>query len=157
MRVSTVELGVVALIIGYIAFYTHPAPKYIQDFLSSPVGVVITLGGILAVTVYRSLLIGVFLVIAFIMTKGGVTEYLDAKEQTPTLPPAQPKSAGVSPPEVSGALKALLMGSKKPVANKGDRMPSMAQKKGTPAAPALPAMAPVKGSAPKAIETFASF
>ena len=157
MRVSSVELVIVALLIGYVAFYTHPVPSHIQDFLSSPVGTVIALGGILAVTVYKSLIVGVFLAIAFVMSVSGVTEYLDPKEQAPKLPPAQPTSAGVAPPEVNGALKALLTGGKKPVASKGDRMPSVSQKKGSPAPHSTPSVVPVKGAAPKAVETFASF
>jgi hypothetical protein len=155
MRVSSVELGIVALLIGYVAFYTHPVPKHLQDFLSSPVGIVITLGGIFAVTVYKSLIVGVFLAIAFVMSVGGVTEYLDANEQTPKEI-TQPKSAGVAAPEVSGALKALLTGAK-PSAAKGDRMPQITQKKGTPSPHSTSSVAPVKGAAPKAIETFASF
>jgi MFS superfamily sulfate permease-like transporter len=155
MRVSSVELGVVALIIGYIAFYTHPVPKHLQDLLSSPVGNVIVLGMILFVTVYHSLIVGVFLAIAFIMSVNTVTEYLDPNEQTPKMA-EQPKSAGVSPPEVSGALKALLKGTKLS-ASKGDRLPLAAQKKGTSILHSTPPATAPKGSAPKAIETFASF
>jgi hypothetical protein len=153
MRVTQVELVIVALLIGYVAFYTHPAPKHLQDFLSTPVGNVIALGGILFVTVYQSLVVGVFLAIAYIMTVNAVTEYLDPKEQTP---PAQPKSAGVAPPEVNGALKALLKGNKP--AFKGDnRLPQAAQKKGTAPLHSTPPVAPPKASPPKTIETFASF
>jgi len=155
MRVSSVELGIVALLIGYVAFYTHPVPSHIQDFLSSPVGTVLMLSVILAVTVYKSLIVGVFLAIAFVMSVGGVTEYFDPKEMKPKQP-AQPKSAGVAAPEVSGALKALLSGSKLS-AVKGDRMPQTAQKKGTPPVPSVPPAAPPKASAPKTVETFASF
>jgi hypothetical protein len=155
MRVSSVELGVVALLIGYVAFYTHPVPMFLQKVLASPVGTVLILSVILAVTVYKSLIVGVFLAIAFVMSVGGVTEYLDPKEMRPKEP-EQPKSAGVAAPEVSGALKALLSASK-PSAAKGDRMPQTAQKKGTPPIPSVPPAAPPKASAPKTVETFASF
>lgn len=157
MRVTQTELVIVALLIGYVAFYTHPAPRHLQDFLSTPVGNVIALGGILFVTVYKSLVVGVFLAIAYIMTVNAVTEYLDPKEQKPATPVhEQPKSAGVSPPEVNGALKALLKGSSMP-AFKGGRLPQVAQKKGTPALHSTPPAAPPKASPPKAVEHFASF
>jgi hypothetical protein len=156
MRVTTTEFALVALLIGYVGFYTHPPPAHIKDFLSSPVGTIIALVGILGVTVYKSLIVGVFLAIAFVMTVGSVTEYLDPKEQKPKEP-EQPKSAGVAPPELHGALKALLSSTGKPSASKGDRMPQLAQKKGTAPMKSTPPVMPPKGSAPKAIETFASF
>lgn len=158
MRVTEVELAIVALLIGYVAFYTHPAPKHIQDFLSSPVGTVIALCGILAVTVYKSLIVGVFLAIAFVMTVNAVTEYMDPKEQTakPT-PPEQPKSAGVAQPEMAGALKSLLASAGKPAFKGDNRLPAVAQKKGTPPVTSTPSVVPPKSSNPKSLEHFASF
>jgi hypothetical protein len=153
MRVTPTEFALVALTIGYIAFYTNPPPKIIQDFISSPVGKVISLSLIGLILVYKSLILGIFLAIAGIITIGNITEYLDPKEQTPKEP-EQPKSSGVAPPEVHGALKSLLSGTK-PSAAKGDRMPSVAQKKGTPPIHSTPPAAPPKPSAPKTVETFA--
>lgn len=158
MRVSGIELGIVALLIGYVAFYTHPAPTHIQDFLSSPVGTVIALCGILAITVYRSLIVGVFLAIAFVMTVSGVTEYMDPKEQTPkTAPSVQPKSAGVAQPEMAGALKSLLAGVGKPAFKGDNRLSALAQKKGSPPLSSTPPVMPPKSSPPKSVEHFASF
>lgn len=158
MRVSEVELAIVALLIGYVAFYTHPAPRHLQDFLASPVGTVAALCGILAVTVYKSLIVGVFLAIAFVMTVNGVTEYMDPKEQTAKpAPPAQPKSAGVAQPEMAGALKSLLAGVGKPAFKGDNRLPTVAQKKGTPPVSSTPSVAPPKSSNPKSLEHFASF
>jgi len=156
MRVTQVELVIVALLIGYVAFYTHPAPRHLQDFLSTPVGNVVALGGILFVTVYHSLVVGVFLAIAYIMTVNAVTEYLDPKEQKPA-DPEQPKSAGVAPPEVNGALKALLKGTNKPAFKGDNRLPQAAQKKGTAPLHSTPPVSPPKASPPKTVETFASF
>jgi hypothetical protein len=155
MRVSSVELGIVALLIGYVAFYTHPPPSHIKDFLSSPVGTVIALLSILGVTVYKSLVIGVFLAIAFIMTIRSVTEYLDEKDQKP-VEKAQPSNKAPAP-EAVGALMKML--GKKPEAHKGDRLEQQQQKKGTPPAPKVPAVAPPKANTPnlKTMETFASF
>jgi hypothetical protein len=148
MKATMQELVIVALLIGYVAFYTHPAPRHIQDFLSSPVGTVVALGGVLAVTMYKSLLVGVFMAIAFVMTVGNVTEYLDPKEQKPAEK-EQPKSAGVPKPEVSGLVKALM---------KGDmRLPQQSQKKGTPPLHSKPPVVAPKAAAPLKIENFASF
>ena len=164
MRVSSLELGVVALLIGYVAFYTHPPPSHIKDFLSSPVGTVIALLGIFAVAVYKSLVVGVFLGIAFIMTVHSVTEYLDPKEQTPTTKnePAQPSSKMTPTPANVGALMKMLGGDKagaKPNPHKGDRLDQHTQKKGTAPAPkvASPTAPKAHMPNPKTMETFASF
>jgi len=158
MRVTEVELAIVALLIGYVAFYTHPAPRHIQDFLSSPVGTVVALGGILAVTMYKSLIVGVFLAIAFVMTMNGITEYMDPKEQAAKPPqPPQPKSAGVAQPEMAGALKSLLAGAGKPAFKGDSRLPAVAHKKGSPPLHSTPPVAPPKSSNPKSLEHFASF
>ena len=154
MKVSTTELALVALTIGYIAFYTNPPPKIIQDIITSPLGKIVSLVGIALVIVRKSLIVGIFLAIAGVVTIGNITEYLDPKEQKPKQP-EQPKSAGVAAPEVNGALKTLLSG--KPSASKGDRMPSVAQKKGTPPVHSTPPVVPPKATPPKTVETFAPF
>uniref|UniRef100_A0A6C0CHB6 Uncharacterized protein n=1 Tax=viral metagenome TaxID=1070528 RepID=A0A6C0CHB6_9ZZZZ len=83
MRLSTPELVSVGLLIVYVAFFTHPAPQFIKTVLSSPVGHAVALLAILYVTVYKSLITGVFLAIAYLMTASSVTEHLDPKHQTP--------------------------------------------------------------------------
>jgi hypothetical protein len=74
MRLTQIELGLTLLIIGYIAFYTHPVPSHINDFLSSPVGSVVALLGVLYVTVYKSFIVGIFLAIAYLVSVGQITE-----------------------------------------------------------------------------------
>ena len=104
MKLSQVELVSVGLIILYVAFFSHPPPSHVKDFLSSPVGHAVFLAAILYVTVYKSLIVGVFLGIAYVMTAASTTEYLNPKEQKPTMaPPAKvpPKSAGVPAPTSS--------------------------------------------------------
>jgi hypothetical protein len=147
MRLSQTELVSVGLIILYVAFGTHPAPSHIKDFLSTPVGHTIALLGILYVTVYQSLIIGLFLGIAYIMTATSVTEYLDEKDQKPTVESKQPTSSGVPPPQMMGVLKDLL--------KKGDvRLPQKAGKSDTTKPPTT---LPVKPTPPSKIEHFASF
>jgi hypothetical protein len=101
MKLSQIELVSVGLIILYVAFFSHPPPSHIKDFLSSPVGHAVFLVGILYVTVYKSLIVGVFLGIAYVMTAASTTEYLDATEQKPKEEKEQPKSAGVPAPTSS--------------------------------------------------------
>jgi hypothetical protein len=83
MKLSQTELVVVGLLIAYIAFFTHPPPSHIKDFLSSPVGHAVFLLGIVYLTVYKSLIIGIFAGIAYVMTAASTTEYLKADEQKP--------------------------------------------------------------------------
>lgn len=157
MRVTQVEFGIVALLIGYIAFFTHPPPGHIADFLSTPVGKIISLVGILMVTVYHSLLVGVFLAIAYLLSSKGITEYLDEKEQKPKEEPKQPTSKGVPPPEVKGALSALLKAQTGPAFKGDNRLPTTGQKKGMPTPAAPKSATPPKPTPPKTVETFASF
>lgn len=150
MRLTRAELGVVALLIAYIAFGTHPAPSHLVDFLSTAVGKIFMLVAVLYVTVYQSLIVGVFLALAFVLTVQQVTEYMDATDQTPKEAPKQPTSSGVPPPAVMGALASML--------KKGDtRLPQTAQKKGTPAAKPAVNMPAVKPATKAGVETFASF
>lgn len=146
MRLSDTELISVGLLIVYIAFFTHPPPAHLKDFLSSPVGHGLALLGVLYTTVYVSLIVGVFLAIAYVMTAQSVTEYLDPAEQQAPKKDA-PTSSGVPPPAITGALKALLQ--------KGDtRLPQSAGKSSTAKPPAI---ATPKATPPAKIEHFASF
>lgn len=151
MRLTQAELGVVALLIAYIAFGTHPAPSHFVDFLSTSVGKIFMLVVVLYVTVYQSLIVGVFLALAFVLSVQQVTEYLDPKEQTPIKePPKQPTASGVPPPAVMGALASML--------KKGDtRLPQASQKKGTPTTKPPVNMPAVKPATKAGVETFASF
>lgn len=148
MRISQEELILVGLVIVYIAFFSHPPPSHITNFLSSPVGKTVAMLGVLYVTVYNSLIVGVFLAIAFVLTVTSVTEYLDEKEQTPiSEDKKQPTSSGVPPPALTGALAALL--------KKGDvRLP---QKQGKSETTKPTTTSLVKPTPPDNIEHFASF
>lgn len=154
MKLQQKELILVGVIIVYIAFFTHPPPSHITNLLESPIGHIIALLGILYVTVYQSLIVGVFLGIAYLMTSPRVTEYMDEKEQTPTkAPPAQPKAAGVPPPTVTGVVGDSMK-------KKGDtRLPQAQGKsntvKPTEVVPPKPASPPP--TAKSGVENFASF
>ena len=119
MKLQQYELGVVGLLIGYIAFFTHPPPEHIQNFLQSPVGKIVALVGVLYVLVYRSLIVGLFLGIAYVSSVK-LTEYLDPAEQKPT-PISAKSAAGVPAPQVKDALAGLMKG-------KGMKLPQVAGK-----------------------------
>lgn len=107
MKLSQTELVVVGLLIAYIAFFSHPPPAHIRDFLSSPVGHAVLLLGIVYLTVYKSLIIGIFAGIAYVMTAASTTEYLDEKEQKPEEKTTTlPTSSGV--PASTSSLKDIL-------------------------------------------------
>ena len=146
MKLTPAEIVISGLLIVYVAFFTHPAPEHITNLLSSPVGHVFVLLGLLYVTVYQSLIIGIFLGIAYLMTAQQVTEYMEnpKKEEPP-----HPTVSGVHPPAVHGAIAALM--------KKGDtRLPTHASKKGKDVEKPVETKAP-KPTPTKAHETFASF
>jgi hypothetical protein len=148
MRISQEELILVGLVIVYIAFFSHPPPLFVKKVLDNPVGKAIAMLGVLYVTVYNSLIVGVFLAVAFVLTVTSVTEYLDETEQKPaTEEKKQPMASGIPPPALTGALAALL--------KKGDVRLPQKQGKSETTKPAI--TAPVKPTPPAKIEHFASF
>jgi hypothetical protein len=89
MRLQRNELIAIAVLIGYIAFFTHPPPSHITNLLESPVGHAIFLLGILYIVAYQSLIVGIFLAIAYIMTSSNIIEHLttfDSYKDTPDNP-----------------------------------------------------------------------
>jgi hypothetical protein len=139
MKLSSPEVISVVITIAYIAFFTRPPPYPLTFLLSSPVGHGLALLGIMYVTAYQSLIVGIFLGLAYIMTVKHVTEYLDENEQTPMPPPPQPKSEGVPTPVMKSVV---------------GRLPSKAGKSVTekPKDTSAP-----KAAAHKQVEHFASF
>ena len=146
MKLTSVELGTVVLLIVYVAFFTHPPPSVISSLLSSPIGKGVVLLTVLYLATGPSLIVGLFLGIAYVMTTTATLEYLDPKEQKPTT--AQPKSSGIPPAAISGMLSAMT-GKKKQ-----DRLPQSHGKANhtKPDAPAQP-----KPTTPVKTENFSSF
>jgi len=137
MKLSQTELVVVGLLIAYIAFFSHPPPSHIRDFLSSPVGHAVFLLGIVYVTVYKSLIIGIFAGIAYVMTAASTTEYLDEKEQKPKS--ETPSAAGVSASSLKDILGKL---------EKGDTVAHSAVAGKSVTAPPPPTATPQAASGP---------
>ena len=150
MKLSLTEMVVVGLLIVYVAFFTHPPPAHIKDFLGSPVGHALFLAVILYVTVYHSLVIGVFMGIAYIMTATAVTEYLDPTEQKPAAKkPAQPKTAGVPEPVVADLIKDIMQ--------KGDKPAHHAKAGKSVTAPPAATQDPKPASSTNGVEKYANY
>lgn len=149
MRLSTVEIVVVGVVIIYLAFFSNPPPAFVKTHIDTPIGKVVALLAVLYVTVYQSLIIGVFLAVAFIMSASKVTEYLEnpKKEQ-----PKQPSSTMGSMAEAKDIIKSMM--------KKGDKLPSAQGKSVTAPPPAQHKPKPATPTPPKGkagIEKFASF
>lgn len=147
MKLSSVELGSVAVLIVYVAFFTHPPPSIVSSLLSTSIGKGLVLLLILYLATGPSLIVGLFLGIAYVMSTSATLEYLDPKEQKPTT--AQPKSSGIPPAAISGMLAAMT-GKKK-----GDVRLPQSHGKESHAKHTAPAHA--KPAAPAKIENFSSF
>jgi hypothetical protein len=152
MKLSTTELVVVGLVIVYVAFFTHPPPSHIKDFLRSPVGHALALAVVLYVTACHSLIVGIFLGIAYLMTAKSVTEYLDPTEQKPDVKKPdskpKPKSNAIPEPVVANLIKDIM--------KKGDK-PAHHAKAGKSETKPPPATELPKPANPKALEKFASY
>ena len=148
MKLSALELGGVALLIVYIAFFTHPPPDLVTQLLTSPIGHGVMLLTILYLAVYRSMILGLFLGIAYVMSTSKTLEYLDPKEQKATVP--QPKANGIPPAAISGMLAAMT-GKKK-----GDTRLPQSQEKADAVKPIV-MHTPPKPAAPVKIENFSVF
>jgi hypothetical protein len=73
MNLKESELVLVGLLIVYVAFFTNPVPQFLESLFASPVGHAFALAGILYVISCQSLIVGVFLAIAYVMTTKHVT------------------------------------------------------------------------------------
>ena len=151
MRLTQTEMILVGLVIIYLAFFSNPPPSFISTHLDNPVGKVLALLGVLYVTCCQSLIVGVFLAVAFIMSVGRMTEYMENAPKKPEEP-KQPSSTMNSMAEAKDIIKSMMKkGDKLPVAQgKSVTAPPPAQQKPKPATPTPP-----KGKA--GIEKFASF
>jgi len=96
-RLTPELLGVGALIV-YIAFFTHPPPRFVSNILNNPVGQTLVLVGIV-VAFLKMQLLGFFLGLAYLASSYPTLEYMDNKTE-------EPKKA----PEVDMTKLAALMG-----------------------------------------------
>ena len=149
MRLSTVEIVVVGVLIVYLAFFSNPPPAFVKSLLDTPIGKVVALLAVLYVTVYQSLIIGVFMGVAFIMSASRMTEYMENPKKEEKK---QPSSNMGSMAEAKDIIKSMMQ--------KGDKLPSMQGKSVTAPPPAQNKPKPATPTPPKGkagIEKFASF
>jgi hypothetical protein len=146
MKLSQMELGSVAALIVYIAFFTHPAPYAVTSLLANPIVKAVVLLGTLYVAVYYSMVIGLFLGLAYVMSTTGALEHYTApppKVETPHT------SQGIPPAAISGMMKALNN------TKKGD--PRVHQTSGKTDAVKPEVQTPPKPAPPTKVEHFSSF
>lgn len=123
MKLTQFELASVGLLVVYIAFFSHPPPSHISNFLESPISHAVVLLGILYLAMKVSYVVALFAGIAYMLTIRPAFEYLDPKEQKPK---EQPKASGIPSPAITGMLASMLS------KQKGDtRLPQTAGKDST--------------------------
>lgn len=84
MKVESEHFLLLALIL-YIAFFSHPPPRFISQLLDNPVGQLVVLVGILYAFIKKPL-VGLFLGIAYLVSSYPTLEFLDPKEQKEKQP-----------------------------------------------------------------------
>uniref|UniRef100_A0A6C0JKY7 Uncharacterized protein n=1 Tax=viral metagenome TaxID=1070528 RepID=A0A6C0JKY7_9ZZZZ len=151
MKITTEYLVVGALIV-YIAFFTHPPPRFVTAVLESPVGQVLVLLGVVGVFI-KSQPIGLLCGVAYLVSSYPVLEHLDATEQGPKK--EQPKSGAPKPSMADiGKLAGMLSG-KGQMTGKGQKLPQEAGKDVTTPPASTNAVKP--HSDPKVTEKFSLF
>ena len=149
MKITPQYLAIAGIIV-YIAFFTHPPPKFVSQVLASPVGQVIVLLGVVAAFM-KSQPIGLLLGVAYLVSSFPVLEYLDASEQKATPPEkAEQPTSGAPKPSMKeiGELASILKGV-------GGKLP---QEKGKDVKAPPPSTTQVKPhSDPKVTEKFSMF
>ena len=147
----TPQYLVIAGLILYIAFFTHPPPLFVTTILKSSVGQVVVLLAVVGVFM-KSQPIGLLAGVAYLTSSYPVLEYLDEKEQAPKK--EQPKS-GAPKPGMKNKLMGILEGTKGLMAGKGEKLP---QEKGKDVQAPPPSSTTVKPhSDPKVTEKFSLF
>jgi len=151
MKITPQYLVIGGLIV-YIAFFTHPPPKFVSVVLSSPVGQILVLLGVVAAFM-KSQPIGLLCGVAYLVSTQTVFEHLDASEQAPKKP--QPKSGAPKPDMAQIGKLASMLSGKGLMAGKGEKLP---QEKGKDVkAPPVPTTTVKPHTDPKVTEKFSLF
>jgi len=100
MKLTQVEMVFLGGSIAYVAFFTHPPPRFVQYVLSTPWGHAASLLGILVVALNVSHLAALFVGIAYILSSNPTIEYFDEKKEN-EKEKEQPKS-GAPEPDLKG-------------------------------------------------------
>jgi hypothetical protein len=146
MKLSKIELLSVGVLVAYVAFFTRPPHQFVTTVLEHPVGQAVVLAGVLYVASQKSLVVGLFLAIAYLTSSFTTLEYLDEKEQTPK---EQPKSGAPKvDAEQIGKLASILAGP-------GGKLPTEKGKDVKEPPPSKTAVKP--HSDPKVTEKFSVF
>ena len=148
MKVESEHFLLLAIIL-YIAFFSHPPPRFISQILDNPVGQLVVLVGVLYAFMKKPL-VGLFLGIAYLVSSYPTLEYLDPKEQ-------KEEKEKEKPQPTSGAPKVDMaqIGKLAQMLGKGSKLPT---EKGKDVTQKPPETQPVKPHVdPKITEKFTSF
>jgi hypothetical protein len=112
MKLNQIEMISVGALIVYVAFFTHPPPRFVSAVLEHPVGQALVLSGILYVSLKKSLAVGLFLAIAYLTSSFPTLEYLDEKDQKPKKKEEEQPSSGAPKVDMKtvGKLASILAG-----------------------------------------------
>jgi hypothetical protein len=155
MKLTPQHIAIAGLI-AYIAFFTHPPPKFVSTILASPVGNVLVLLGVVGVFM-KSQAVGLLCGVAYLVSTQTVFEHLDASEQGPKKPEAkaQPKSGAPKPDMAQIGKLASMLSGKGLMAGKSEKLP---QEKGKDVqAPPPPTTTVKPHTDPKVTEKFSLF
>jgi hypothetical protein len=100
MKLSQVEMVFLGGSIVYVAFFTHPPPRFVQSVLSTPWGHAAALLALLVVALKVSHLAALFAGIAYILSSNPTLEYFEEKKEE-KKEESQPKS-GAPEPDLKG-------------------------------------------------------
>ena len=162
------ELFTSVAILLYIVFFAWSPPAVVRNLLSSTVGMVVSFGGAIYVTLYKSRAVGALLLLAFVISMTSVTEHLTEPEKKDIVPtvegaPSAGSSSTASPtssmppaipppavPPASTPASSLAGEAPRPQSTS----PALASPPVTAPSPSLTAPKPIAACN---IETFASF
>lgn len=102
MKLTQVDYVVLASVILYVAFFTHPPPAIVKSILSTPWGHIASLVGVVLVSMKVSTLAGMFVGIAYLLSSNPTLEYFEEKKKEDKEEKEQPSSGA---PDVKTELK----------------------------------------------------
>ena len=108
MKLSQTEIVLLGATVVYVAFFTHPPPRFVQSVLASPWGHAVALMGVLFVCLKVSNLAGMFVGIAYLLSANPTLEYFEEPEKKEKKEEKKQPDSGAAKPDIKGALGKLM-------------------------------------------------
>ena len=106
MKLSQQEIIGIIILAVYTAFFTHPPPQLISSSLSHPLGMVIGLAVVAILTLKVSMLVGLFAIVALVLSYNPALEYFEDKKKDSKENESKPVVP--SKPDLNGTLGRLM-------------------------------------------------